>query len=73
VREARANKPKLTLDQAADLLDRNRAGESQRKLAVEVGVAGSVLGDWLKKAAEEEARANARRLPDIAVVRSLAF
>jgi len=42
-----ANLPKVTLAQAAEALEWNRAGESQRKLAAEVGVSRSVLGDWL--------------------------
>jgi len=39
--------PKMTLVQAGEALEWNRAGGSQRKLAAEYGVSRSVLGDWL--------------------------
>jgi hypothetical protein len=49
----------VTPEQAADLLSRSRAGESQRALAAEVGCAPSYMHTILKRAADAEARANA--------------
>jgi hypothetical protein len=48
----------VTAEQAADLLGRNRAGESQRALAAEVGCAPSYMHTILKRAAAVEARTN---------------
>ena len=49
----------VTPEQAADLLSRSRAGESQRALAAELGCAPSYMHTILKRAADAEARANA--------------
>ena len=59
----------VTAEQAADLLGRNRAGESQRALAAEVGCAPSYMHTILTRAAAAEAGTNepvpvgARRTP----------
>jgi hypothetical protein len=49
----------VTPEQAADLLSRNRAGESQRALAAEVGCAPSYMHTILKRAADAEGLASA--------------
>jgi hypothetical protein len=67
------NLRKLTLAEATDALDRNRAGETGADLAAHYGVARSTMGSsgsfqrrqtaspalWLKKAAKEEQLAKA--------------
>jgi transposase-like protein len=49
----------MTMAQAAEALDRERAGETKTALAKEYGLSRRALSDWLRKAADEEARADA--------------
>jgi hypothetical protein len=51
------NKPKLTLAQAADCLERLRHGSTRTALANEYGVDRSTMSSRIAKAADEEARA----------------